>query len=60
MPKPRTAANQKRKPSKLIEKMEKLAAALERNSNHKRAHHFGKLESCLSDFELSWEIPEEA
>jgi hypothetical protein len=60
MAKPRKAtAPRKRGAAKgwtrLVEEIEKLAAALERDATHKLAHCFGDLGSGLSELVLSWE-----
>ena len=60
---PHPAAPRKRSPakkgwSKLVEELEKLAAALERDATHKLGHHFGELTAGLGEFALSSEKPE--
>jgi hypothetical protein len=61
--KPRKAANPRKRGAlspargwaRLIEEIEKLAAALERDAAHKSTRHFADLGSGLSELVLSWE-----
>jgi hypothetical protein len=60
MAKPRKATSpRKRSPARgwarLVEEIEKLAAALERDASHKLTHHFADLGSGLNELVLSWE-----
>jgi hypothetical protein len=54
-PRKRAAASPARGWARLVEEIEKLAAALERDAAHKLTHHFADLGSGLSELVLSWE-----